>query len=189
MKATKKRAGKPNEGTRICADWHLIARDKETGLIVHESEEKNLVTIIGKGILLGRLFGLSGVGAMVALGVGSGSTSAANGDTRLATEAIANATRLALTNSAGAGLTSGDVVTDTQTIGGVIYYQKIVVKGVMLAGDANTGNIQEFGLFDTSTLPGSPTGTSGNMFNHYVAGSAINKTTSIEIDILITLRS
>lgn len=120
--------------------------------------------------------------------MGSGSTAASATDTRLTTELIANATRLSLTNTSNASLTSSDIVDDPQTIGGVSYQKKIVVRASMLASDNNTGNVQEYGLFDTATLPGSPTGTSGNIFNHFVAGSPINKTSSIQIDIDTTIR-
>lgn len=43
----------------------------------------NLVVTVGKGLILDRLFGLSAVGAMTRLGVGTSATAAALGDTTL----------------------------------------------------------------------------------------------------------
>lgn len=46
-------------------------------------EGHNLVVNVGKGVMLDRLFGLSGVGAMTRIGVGTSATVAAVGDTSL----------------------------------------------------------------------------------------------------------
>jgi hypothetical protein len=46
-------------------------------------EYDNLVTTVGKQMIMDRLFGLSGVGAMTRIGVGTSATAAAAGDTAL----------------------------------------------------------------------------------------------------------
>lgn len=51
--------------------------------LVDQLEGENLVTTSGKGIILDRLFGLSAVGAITKLGVGTSNTAAAIGDTAL----------------------------------------------------------------------------------------------------------
>lgn len=48
-----------------------------------EFSGKNLITTVGKGVIMDRLYGLSGVGAMTRLGVGTSNTAAAVGDTAL----------------------------------------------------------------------------------------------------------
>lgn len=63
-----------------------IERDS-SGLIKNELVETlaghNLVVTVGKQMILDRLFGLSGVGAMTRIGVGTSATAAAAGDTTL----------------------------------------------------------------------------------------------------------
>lgn len=49
----------------------------------HTYEGDNLVVTVGKQMILDRLFGLSAVGAMTRLGVGTSNTAAAIGDTSL----------------------------------------------------------------------------------------------------------
>lgn len=51
--------------------------------LVDELDGYNLVTTVGKGIILDRLYGLSSVGAITKMGVGTSNTAAAIGDTSL----------------------------------------------------------------------------------------------------------
>lgn len=50
---------------------------------VDELEGDNLITTVGKDMILDRLFGLSSVGAMTRIGVGTSATAAAVGNTSL----------------------------------------------------------------------------------------------------------
>lgn len=49
----------------------------------HRIEGDNLITTSGKGVIMDRLFGLSSVGAITRIGVGTSSTTASVGDTSL----------------------------------------------------------------------------------------------------------
>lgn len=51
--------------------------------LVKTIEGKNLIVTVGKEMIMDRLFGLSGVGAMSRIGVGTSGTAAAIGDTSL----------------------------------------------------------------------------------------------------------
>lgn len=50
---------------------------------IERIEGENLITTVGKQMIMDRLFGLSGVGAMTRIGVGTSATAAAVGDTSL----------------------------------------------------------------------------------------------------------
>lgn len=54
-----------------------------TNRLVETIEGDNLVVTVGKQMILDRLFGLSGVGAMTRIGVGTSNTAAAVGNTSL----------------------------------------------------------------------------------------------------------
>lgn len=63
-----------------------IVRDDDGNILnnhVTTIEGDNLVVTVGKRMILDRLFGLSGVGAMTRIGVGTSATAAAVGDTSL----------------------------------------------------------------------------------------------------------
>lgn len=51
--------------------------------LVDELDGYNLVTTVGKGTILDRLYGLSSIGAVTKMGVGTSNTAAAVGDTAL----------------------------------------------------------------------------------------------------------
>lgn len=143
--------------------------------------------------MLKLLFGLSGV-SMVALGAGVSSTVGSTSDTNLGSELIANATRLPIgktSSTAGSfvALDSSSVVDDVTIISGVTYEKKLECRAIFPTTDGNNGNpFRRYALFSTNTLPGTPAGTSGTMFNVYVAGSDINKDASTEIDVDVTIR-
>ncbi len=126
--------------------------------------------------------------------MGSSSTAALATDTRLTSENLNTGggdtytVRPSLTNQSGASLSGADIVDDPQTIGGIAYQKKIIVRGKFLTTDLSGATFYEFGLFDTTTLPGTPTGTSGVMFNHFVLGTSIVKSPSLEIDTDTTIR-
>ncbi len=132
---------------------------------------------------------------MVAVGAGSGSTAAVHTQSQLVYELIGNsayspAGRKTLTNTTPVALTASDVTADTYTDGlGNVYYFKITVQAIFPSDDLNNGApFREYGLFSTVTLPGTPTGTSGTMFNRFVGGSNIDKDSSTQITVNITLR-
>lgn len=89
-----------------------IVKD-EHGRILNELERviegENLVTTSGKGMLMDRLYGLSGVGAMTQMGVGTSNTAANVADTTL--------TGLVLQAFDATPTRSGLVVTSIATFG------------------------------------------------------------------------
>lgn len=63
-----------------------IERDEDGNILnekVDEIEGENLIVTVGKQMILDRLFGLSAVGAMTRIGVGTSATAAVVGDTAL----------------------------------------------------------------------------------------------------------
>jgi hypothetical protein len=63
-----------------------IEKDYEGNILnkqVDKIEGDNLITTVGKQMIMDRLFGLSAVGAMTRIGVGTSATAAAIGDTAL----------------------------------------------------------------------------------------------------------
>lgn len=174
----------------IClCQWTVVAWNTFNGEIVYQEHNKNVITTLGKSTMLSLLFGLTLGSSCVALAAGSGSTAANSADTRLATELIGNATRKAIggitsTSSSFVPLANGDIVSDVEVISGITYEQSLSCLGIFPATDGNDGSaFREFALMDTLVLPGSPTGTSGHPYNHYVLGADVNKTTGIEIDV------
>lgn len=95
---------------------------------VETIEGKNLIVTVGKQMIMDRLFGLGGVGAMSRIGVGTSGTAAAAGNTSL-TGAVFKAYDSTPTRS-------GTVVTCITTFG---------------TGDANI-NWQELGMDNGTTL-------------------------------------
>lgn len=172
----------------VLAQWHIKAIN-ECGEVVHEEKKENLIVKTGRADVLQLLFDLSGV-ALNAMGAGACSTAATVDDTRLNYEHILNPTRKDLTNTDGDPLDVADIVDETYTDGlGNTYYKKLVLQATYAAGDLNNGHpFQEYGLFSTATLPGTPTGTSGVMFNHLVAASPISKDATITLLVIVTLR-
>ena len=171
----------------VRVEWKII-EEMSDGLVL-EREGLNLITNAGRDLLLKDLFMLSGSAGVVACGVGASSTTADVSDTHLTYELIGNAARKTLTNTNGDPLSGSDIVDETTTISSVTYYKKLVCQAVWDSGDSNNGNqFAEYGLFTTDALPGTPTGTSGTMFNHYIDPSPTNKSASNSITVQITLR-
>ena len=163
--------------------------------LVHHEYEKNVITNGGRSLTLYNLFALAGSSTALYMCAGSGSTAASNTDTHLTAELIAGTNRKLLVNNAGTQLVAGNVTLSTfddTSVGspGQFYYVNIQVQATYLgASDANVNQyFQEFGLVTALACPATPTGTSGVLFNHYVAASPIQLTTAITLVVTVTLR-
>ena len=64
-------------------DWHMLATDAQTGAVVWDETKENLITTVGKGLLLDRVFGLSSAIAIAGMAVGTSATAAAVTDTAI----------------------------------------------------------------------------------------------------------
>jgi hypothetical protein len=76
---------KDNSG-KLMGHWTLdvYKGDEQTPeTFIERIEGENLITTVGKGVILDRLFGLSAVGAMTRIGVGTSNTAAGVTDTTL----------------------------------------------------------------------------------------------------------
>lgn len=148
---------------QFAASFHVVNRDNDTGEILYEFEQSNLVVKVGRSAILDFLFGTGSPSAFLYLGAGPCSTAATVDDTRLTYELIANASRKNPTVSA--------ISTGTYTISGNTYYKTIQLQTSFVgASDSNVDEtFREYALFDSDTLPGTPTSTSGRMLNHLIA--------------------
>lgn len=174
----------------LYAEWNIKAvRD---GVVIQEETKENLITNTGRVDVLDLLFGFGAGQPIIAMAAGACSTAAAVTDTRLNYEySLLSGTRATLTNVSNVAISAGDVVAETITIGADTFYEKIVVQATYPANisDPTNGNpYQEYGLVSNASCPGTPTGTSGILFNHLVAGSAIVKDASTQIIVVVTLR-
>jgi len=179
-----------SEGKPILVQWDILTHDLE-GKLLSESSATNLVVNTGRTQLLGLAFvpSLSSSGGFYSLGVGASAIAASVTDTRLTYELIGNSTRKLLTDTSGLTPTNTDIVLETTTIGGCTFYEKIVLQAVFSAGDGNNGaTFNEYGIFTSNALPASPTGISGNMFNHYIDPSPVTKSGSNQVTAIITIR-
>ena len=157
--------------------WDVTHKEKESGEILSHTQSPNLVVNVGREYILRDLFNLSGTDFLY-MGAGSSSTTATVSDTRLTYELIGNADRKNLLNTSGGALDPSDIETGPYTVNAQTYYKRLSVQ-VEYDGDTD-GNVdqvfQEYGIFSSDTLPGTPTSTSGLMFNHYIAPSPITLT-------------
>lgn len=141
-------------------------------------ENFNVITDGGRTLLAKNLLSLSGSGFPLFFNYGASATAASHLDTRLTHELIADSTRPALTNSDSSALSSASTTTttytDTSYTPSYVYYVQTIVKGSVNGGSSLNVNqpIQEVGMNTSAACPGTPTGTSGIQFNHYVFGSA-----------------
>lgn len=174
----------------LLGQWNIQKVKTDTGEVLYEETSENVVVKVGRGELLKLIFNLSG-STFLFMAAGPCSTAATVNDTKMTYEHILNATRKSLTNTSDVALTAGDVVDETTVVSGVTYYKKIVVRTKYLGvSDSNVNHpFQEYGLFSTATLPGTPTGASGNMLNHYVAASPIVLDNLTTLIINLTLRA
>ena len=188
---------KTNDSFNISADWKLeyfYNHGKDDQELFYAEEEKNVITAFGRQLVALNLFGLAGSGTCLFLAAGSGNTAAAYTDTRLQAELIANGTRKGLLNGSGGTLTAANVIfsayTDT-TVGspGQNYFYSVSVQATYNgASDLNVNqSFQEFALASVAACPATPTGTSGGIFNHYVAAAGIPLLSTVTLVVTVTL--
>ena len=188
----------PEDGSQLSLhphiSWHKIVLDAEAygrgeHKVLEESDGDNLITNTGRVLILNNILGLGSSGIIISAGAGASSTAATVNDTHLTYEHILNGTRKTLTNTSSVLLTSADVVTELTTISGVDYYRKIVIQATWDSSDANNGHqFAEYGLFTSTAVPGTPSGTSGTMLNHYIDPTPTVKGAGNVIIIQITVR-
>ncbi len=179
------------EGINCLCQWTITAINPDTGEIVNQVKSHNIITKLGRGLMLACLFGLPMASSLPAMAVGDDDTAATVDDDRLGNELLGNATRIQLgstasTSSSFVALGDSDVIDDPQTIGGIDYEKSITVRAIYPKTDGNNGStMQEFALATTLTLPAISTDQSGWIFNHYVLspGTGIPKTAAIEVDV------
>ena len=182
-----------NDNTFTYTEWKTLVHSSETGELIWESpEHKNLEVNSGRNRLITMAFvpsASTSFGGFYYLGVGASATAAQVTDTQLTYELIGNGTRKVLTNTAGLTPTNSDVVLETITIGSTTFFEKIVLQAIFTSGDGNNGNtFNEYALFNTAALPGTPTASSGVMFNHYIDPNPVTKTALNQVTTQITIR-
>ena len=166
--------------------------DLEGNLIKHYPPTHNLEVNSGRTHLMTMAFvpsASTSFGGFYYLGVGASATAASVTDTQLTYELIGNPTRKVLTDTNGLTPSSGTITPFTTTIGSTTYYEQIILQAIFTSGDGNNGNtFNEYALFNTATLPGTPTASSGVMFNHYIDPNPVTKTGLNQITTQITIR-
>lgn len=175
----------------LLGSWSVKAvKTEDESKVVYEERGPNVVVKTGKADVLQLVFAISGSSAIIALGAGASSTAATVDNTNLVYEHILNASRKVLTNTTDGGLTVSDIQDETITIDSCTYHKKITVRGKFTgASDGNVGHpFQEYGLFTTLALPSTPTGTSGVMFNRYVATTPITLTSDLTLIVETLIR-
>lgn len=158
-----------NTPVQICVNYHIVQTDKESGEVLYEVESPNLVVRLGREYVLRGLFNLSPT-SFLYMGAGASSTAATIDDTQLEYELIGNVSRKTGKNTSGGSITAADILSGTYSVGGGTYYELLPIQ---VTYDGSTdGNVDatftEYALFDSATLPGTPTATSGKMFNRYI---------------------
>lgn len=170
--------------------WRVIKTCNITGDVLHDSGHHNIVTDNGRALEINNLFGLGSSGIIVAMAAGASSTAAIHTQSQLVYELIGNASRKTLTNTSAALLTSADIQTISYTDGyGEPYYRKLTVQSIF--NGASDGNVnqpfQEFALATSTTLPATPTSTSGVIYNRYVNASPVILTSTTTITVQVSL--
>ena len=174
------------------AVWRITEYDLK-GNVISDRELKNLIVNSGRTRQFQNLLGLSASGSFVAMAVGASTTAAQVTDTRLTYELIGNPTRKPLTNTSGAALSASDINTATQIIvinasSSATFYQNISVQATYNSGDLNNGNqFGEYALASTAVLPGTPTSTSGVIYNHLIDPNPIQKSAANAINVVCTV--
>lgn len=177
---------KKPESALIYGEWHPKLIRTATGEILKEEFGHNLIVISGRQLMMGGILGLTSA-TWIALGIGPSATPATVNDTRLTYELIGNANRKSLTSVINPPnpLSYGtDVILNNYTDpAGNLYYAQCSCRGTYVgATDGNMNQpVQEFGLFTTATLPGTPTGTSGTMLNHFIAQNQYELTVDVTL--------
>lgn len=177
------------EAPKCHVTWRIIERDLE-GNIVSDHESSNLVVNTGREQTFRNLFAVGASGPFICIGVGASATAATVNDSRLTHELIYNPTRKLLFDKTNGTLDNADIETEITVISGVTYYRKIVVQGTWDSTDLNNNNqFAEYGVFTSTTLPSTPTSTSGVMFNHFIDPAPILKTSANSVTAQITVRN
>jgi hypothetical protein len=168
------------------AEWELLVRNEITGEIVIRDSLPNLITNLGRDHVITRTCGGTGTVTFPYMGVGSGVTVPDYPDVHLTSELIAAATRVALTNTSGGTLDIANIAADTSVSP---YRRKIIGQGFYDAPNANDGStFAEAAIFSVNTLPGSPTGTSGVMYNHFKFPNSFVKDANLSATLQMILR-
>ncbi len=160
---------------------------------IKEGKNFNVVTDTGRQLMLNTLYALSGSGSISFMAFGASATAPLHTDDRLTHELIADGTRPQLLNSAGTALTSASTTittyNDTSYSPTYSYYAQTVTLGQINGATSLNVNqpIQEVGQATAAACPGTPTGTSGVIFNHYVFGSPTTLDSSTIFQALTTL--
>lgn len=156
----------------------------------------NLITTAGKNAMWSTLLALSGSGSFLTLAYGSGSTAADPADTHLTAELILDSTRVPLTNASGTPMTGGSVVSSSNFVDSGftpnITYTSLaaVMATINGATSANVNKVvRELAIASNINCPGTPVGTSGIIFNHYVLGADISLTNTTTLQIVINFRA
>lgn len=185
-----------HEGRPVCVEWKISTTPVDDQTLepignTHVSEDYNLVVNSGRTRLMSLAFipSASAAGGFYFLGVGASSTTAQVADTRLTYELVGNLTRKSLVNSNNLTPGTGDIQLQTITISGVTFYEYLVLQATYLTTDGNNNNtFAEYGIFDSGTLPGTPTATSGTMFNHFIDPNPATKSSTNQVQASITIR-
>jgi len=177
-----------SETCPVLATWKIIEHDYH-GRVVSEKELKNMVVNTGRELLLKCLFMTAGSAGVIAMGVGASSTAAAVTQTSLVYELTGNGIRKPLTNVNGNPLSAADILSETVVISSNTYQRKLTAQSVWDTGDGNNNNIfAEYGLFTVLPTPGTPTASSGIMYNRLVDPSPTLKTGANSITAQVTVR-
>lgn len=175
-----------DEKSALKGVWTIIVENHETGES-YEHESGNLVVDLGRENILKELFGIAGGLDFLYLGVGNGSTAAAETQTALVSEitlasspAGSLADRVNLTDTSGGAIDAGDIQSDATVSP---YRKKIVLQGIYGTTDNNGTTFREFAVFSSDTFG------AGTMLNRFVLGSDIAKTSAISVTVQITFRA
>lgn len=158
--------------------------------IIYEAVWKNTLTDVGRVNALYNTFDFTGVTpfTVIAGGAGSGNSNPTDPtQLRLATELIGDTTRKTLTNTSDdIPFVAGDVEDEISGLN-----RKLLdIKFVYEEDDPNNGEtFYEYAMFDTLTLPGTPTTQSGNMFARFVAANGYTKDSFSRISVVWSFRA
>lgn len=178
-----------NEGTPVTAVWRIIEKDLKGNIIADRGGE-NLVVNTGKEMLLTLLFAMAGssTSAAITCAAGACSTPATLSDLRLPYEHIANSSRKGITNTSGTTLAPGNIESGSFVVNTITYTRRVIAQAIWDGSDSNLNQpFRDYALMSALLCPGTPTGTSGIMFNHYVDTQNIIKTAGNSITIQISV--
>ncbi len=164
---------------------------------INEGTNFNVICDNGALLVLNTMFGLAGSGTYTCMAAGACSTAAVHTDTHLNYEfSWLSGGRKVLTNTDGTALTSAKAVglstyNDTTYTPSYTYYTLAQVMATWNGtSDSSVQNqpFQEFGINTLTSLPASPTSTSGTQFDHYVFASPVTLTASTTLAVTASIR-